>query len=80
MVAELEEAAKTPEDRRAAQAVAVRDVMEQLHSENRFGALRSDTAAAAAGSSGPSLPGVQPCTSNSPHYKQEPWSPECGGH
>lgn len=60
MVADIEEAAQNPEERRAAQAVAVRDVLEQMHSENRFGALCSDTAAAAAQSSGPSSHGVQP--------------------
>ncbi|CAL8468190.1 g7729 [Coccomyxa elongata] len=56
--ADIEEAAENPEERRAAQAVAVRDVLEQMHSENRFGALRSDTAAAPAQSSGPSSLGA----------------------
>ncbi|BDA42121.1 probable exosome component 10 at N-terminal half [Coccomyxa sp. Obi] len=56
--ADDEEAAETAEERRAAQAAAVRDVMEQLHSENRFGALHSDTAAAAAQSSRPSSRGA----------------------
>lgn len=60
MVAALEEAAETPEERRAAQAAAVRSVMEQLHSENRFGALRSNTAAAVTQSSVPFPHGVQP--------------------
>lgn len=46
----------TPEEARAAQAASVRDVMEQLRSENRFDMLQAGANAGAAGQGGSTAP------------------------